>query len=104
MSTAKERLVRRIAADFMHQQLASSEFIAAWKKSYLKALEEGNPVILRDFADRVGGKPVERVDLNVKERPLEALNNDDLVALARARLANRNAIEAEPPPEEKEIQ
>lgn len=32
-----------------------------WRKSYLEKLGEGNPLILKDYADRVDGKPVERI-------------------------------------------
>ena len=51
--TANERAAR----DLLRQTLSTPEMHAAWKVGYLNQLVAENPIILKDFADRVGGKP-----------------------------------------------
>jgi len=56
----------RSTADLEAQALMRGFFAAGttfeeWRKSYLEKLSEGNPLILKDYADRVDGKPVEHI-------------------------------------------
>lgn len=56
----------RSKADLEAQHLMRGFFsegstFEAWRKSYLEKLEEGNALILKDYADRVDGKPVEHI-------------------------------------------
>lgn len=49
------------AKALMRGFLAMGSTFEEWRKSYLEKLTEGNPLILKDYADRVDGKPIERV-------------------------------------------
>lgn len=62
--TADERAAR----DALRQALASDDMRELGLKAYRQLLQEGNPVIVKDFMDRVAGKAVERVQL---EEPTE---------------------------------
>lgn len=76
----------KAARDLLRAALHSETYRDAWKKSYLRQLEEGNPLILKDYADRVGGKAVDRVEVTAVERPLAPMTSEELIALARSRL------------------
>ncbi len=47
----------RAARDLMRKALSDPDMVAAWKVAYTSQLVNENPIILKDFADRVGGKP-----------------------------------------------
>lgn len=59
-------------------------------KAYRRLLEADNPVIVKDFMDRVAGKVKERVELSgdpdAPVNPYTALSVDELKAVARAQL------------------
>ncbi len=54
----------RAARDLMRRELGSPDMFQAWRAGYLAQLMEQNPLILKDYADRVGGKPKERVEVS----------------------------------------
>lgn len=79
----------RIARDLLRQALSAPEMLTAWKLGYLNQLIAENPIILKDFADRIGGKPKERIELSEDpDAPLsrEMLSLEELKAVARAQL------------------
>lgn len=49
------------AQGLMRSFMALETTFEAWKAAYLELLAEKNPVIVKDYADRIDGKPVERV-------------------------------------------
>jgi hypothetical protein len=71
---------QRKARDVVQTALSSAAFSDAWKAGYLELLQAKNPFILKDYADRVGGKPKETVELEVKSDPLADVPDDVLVA------------------------
>lgn len=81
---------QRAARDLLNADLRSPEMHSAWKKSYLAALEDGNALILKDYADRIGGKVKESIELSedpdAPVNPLRALTVEELKAVARAQL------------------
>ncbi len=56
--------IERAARDAIRQALAAPDMQQAWRAGYLAQLIEQNPLILKDYADRVGGRPKERVELS----------------------------------------
>ncbi len=54
----------RAARDLAQADLRDPEMRAAWKKGYLSQLQQENPIILKDWIDRVGGKPKEYLELS----------------------------------------
>lgn len=53
----------REARDILRKALAAPKFRDAWQEAYFAAIEERNPVILKDYADRVLGKAKEMVEV-----------------------------------------
>jgi hypothetical protein len=89
--TADERAAR----DTIRKALASPEMFSSWRRGYLSQLEQENPLILKDYADRVGGKPKDRVELSEDpDSPLSPhgqLTIEELKAIARAQLEKEKA-------------
>ncbi len=48
-------------ADLLNARLREPEFFAAWSAAYRLHLNKGTELIVKDYADRVGGKAVDRV-------------------------------------------
>src|SRR5262245_2645402 len=48
------------ARDALRTALAAPEMFQAWQAAYLSLLRERNPVIVKDYADRIGGRSVDR--------------------------------------------
>ncbi len=64
----------------LHTWLASDVVTPTFKKSYLKALQEGDTTILRDCADRLLGKVKLPVDLGEDgDRPLFGVAADAII-------------------------
>lgn len=57
----------REARDILRKALAAPKFRDAWQDAYFAAIEERNPVILKDYADRVLGKAKEMVEVSGPE-------------------------------------
>lgn len=75
--SARQHQVRRE----LHTWLASEEVTPKFKKAYLKALESGEPAILRDCADRLLGKVKLPVELGEDtERPLLGATAAEIIA------------------------
>lgn len=75
--TAQQRKVR----DQLQTWLASEAVTPKFKKAYLKALEEGNPAILKDCAERLMGKVKQPVELgDDEERPLLGVAAEAIIA------------------------
>ncbi len=86
---------QREARDLLNADLRSPEMRDAWRASYLAALQDGNALILKDYADRVGGKPKESLELSedpdAPVNPLRSLSVEDLQAIARAQREKESA-------------
>lgn len=52
----------RAYRDLMRAALCTPEMMKAWKTAYLNQIIAENPFVLRDYADRIGGKPKETVE------------------------------------------
>lgn len=87
---------QRAARDLLNADLRSPTMYAAWKLNYLAALTDGNALILKDYADRVGGKVKEHIELSEDpDAPVSnhsALSLDDLKAVARFQLEKERAL------------
>lgn len=74
----------RAAADAIRNMLAAPTFLEAWREGYLNQLVAENPIILKDYADRVAGKAKERVELTGKDgkdlNPLTDISTEELRA------------------------
>lgn len=71
----------------LEARLDTEEYREAFLAGYLKQLQDGNPAILKDYADRKLGKPVERLDVahsGSVENPAKPLTTEDLIAVAKA--------------------
>jgi hypothetical protein len=56
--------LEREARDAIRQALAEPEMRQIGLSAYKHLLEEGNPLIVKDFVDRVAGKVKERVEVS----------------------------------------
>lgn len=54
------------AAKAINSVLRGEDFQDAAKTAYLRLLREANPVIVKDYMDRVGGKAVDRVEVTTE--------------------------------------
>ncbi len=81
---------QRQARDALNRWLCETPQLDAGKAAYLKLLNgtEGvppNPVIVKDFMDRVAGKVKEQVELSGdSERPLAGLSAAEIIAALKA--------------------
>lgn len=78
---------QKAARDLLDMRLDEEEYREAFLDGYLKQLEEGNPAILKDYADRKLGKPVERLDVahsGSVENPAKPLTTEDLLTIAKS--------------------
>ncbi len=89
--TAQEREAR----DAMRLALSDPAMRARGLAAYGRLLDADNPVIAKDFMDRVAGKVKEHVELsgdpNNPVNPYAALNIEELKAIARAQLEKEKA-------------
>lgn len=80
----------RQARDLVRKALANPELVEIWLVAYRQKLMEGDVTILKDFADRVAGKPKEHVELTVDADSavnlLGGLTVEELKAVARAQV------------------
>lgn len=80
---------QRAARDALNRWLCESPQVEAGKTAYLTLLKGNgdtppNPVIVKDFMDRVAGKVKERLELSEdEERPLIGLTVDRIIAELR---------------------
>ncbi len=81
---------QKAARDLLNADLREPSMYRAWLVAYRGELKQGNAIILRDYADRVGGKPKEQVELSQDPdaplNPLAPLTLEELKAVARAQL------------------
>ncbi len=96
--TAEEREAR----DAVRKALAEPGMRATGLAAYRRLLEADNPVIVKDFMDRLAGKVKEHVELSgVDGEPLVPLEytSEDMVAMLKARLerAKQTALQDAPP-------
>jgi hypothetical protein len=73
------------ARELLDMRLDAEEYREAFLAGYLAALQDKNPAILKDYADRKLGKPVERLDVahsGAVENPARPLTTEQLVAIA----------------------
>lgn len=64
--------------------IASEPVDAAFKKSYLAKLEEGDVTVLIDCANRLMGKVKEKVEVSGEEgRPLLGITKEELLAVLK---------------------
>lgn len=74
------------ARNALNRWLCEEPQVETGKLAYLQALRDGNPVIIKDFMDRVGGKVKEQVELSGdSERPLAGLSAEAILAALRAK-------------------
>lgn len=81
---------QRAARDLFNTDLTKPARYRRFLAAYDKALDDGNPVILKDYADRVGGKVKEAIEFEDKTPNRDAsppLTNDERRALLKAQLA-----------------
>lgn len=77
---------QRQARDALNKWLCEAPQVEAGKAAYMQLLKGDsetppNPVIVKDFMDRVAGKVKEHVELSGStERPLAGLSADDILA------------------------
>lgn len=81
--------LEREARDAVRQAL-SGELRGVGLAAYRRCLEADNPVIVKDFMDRVAGKVKERVELSSDPdaplNPMSSVTLEELKAIARAQL------------------
>ena len=78
--------VQRAARDVLGMWLCEEPQIECGKESYLRLLREGNPVIVKDYMDRVAGKVKEHLEVTGDgKRPLsfEVLTREDMLEISR---------------------
>ena len=76
----------REARDAMGLWLCAEPQVETGKAAYLSLLQEGNPVIVKDFMDRVAGKVKEHVEVSgdgVAPEWLKDLTGAAVLAIAR---------------------
>jgi hypothetical protein len=57
----------REVAEKLSSALRKADFQKAWKVAYLALLKDANPVIVKDYADRLMGKAKELVEVTGKD-------------------------------------
>ncbi len=84
--TAEERQAR----DAIRKALMAPDMMREGLAAYRRLLEADNPMIAKDFMDRLAGKPREHIELSQDPdaplNPLAPLTLDELKAVARAQL------------------
>jgi hypothetical protein len=83
----------RAARDLFNKDLANPARYRKFLVAYDEQLEAGNAVILKDYADRVGGKVKESIDFNdvTPQDTTPPLSNDERRALLKAQLEAEKA-------------
>lgn len=77
---------QRQARDALNRWLCEEPQIARGKEAYLRLLDEGNPVIVKDFMDRVAGKVKEHVEVTgdgTQPLTFSVLTREEMLAIAR---------------------
>lgn len=77
---------QRQARDALNLWLCADAQVARGKEAYLRLLDEGNPVIVKDFMDRVAGKVKESVEVTGdggQPLALTVLTREEVLAIAR---------------------
>ena len=76
---------QRAARDALNRWLCEEPQLVRGKEAYLRLLDEGNPVIVKDFMDRVAGKAKEHVEVSGGEgvAGITVLTREELLAVAR---------------------
>ncbi len=82
----------RAARELLRTALTSGPFSAAWKQAYLNQLIAENAIILKDYADRIGGKPKETVEVTGEVNlvmselvdRVRGMTDDQILALANS--------------------
>lgn len=86
-AVVKDKSFAGTLAKFQMQEfLEHSETVNMAFKSYLRKLQQGNPLILKDFNDRVLGKPTQRVEVSAdvtSKNLLSTLSPDQVLKLAK---------------------
>lgn len=81
--------LEREARDAIRQAL-SGELREVGLRAYQRCLEADNPLIVKDFMDRVAGKVKERVEVSgdpdAPSNPFQFLSIEELKAIARSQL------------------
>lgn len=79
----------REARDAMRKALAEPERRAKGLAAYDKLLDEGNPLIVKDFMDRTAGKVTDRIEVEdtTPKDPTPPLTNDERRELLKLQLA-----------------
>ena len=72
---------QRQARDAMNLWLCDEPQVEAGKAAYMSLLQEGNPVIVKDFMDRVAGKVKDSIEVSGDpERPFANVPTEQLLA------------------------
>ena len=86
-AVVKDKSFAGTLAKFQMQEfLEHSETVNMAFKSYLRKLQQGNPLILKDLLDRVLGKPTQRVEVSAdvtSKNLLSTLSPDQVLKLAK---------------------
>lgn len=80
----------------MQELLEDSVTVQMAFKSYLRKLQQGNPLILKDLNDRVLGKPTQRVEVSAdvtSKNLLSTLSPDQVLKLAKRQPIVENSVE-----------
>ena len=78
--------VQRQARDALNLWLCAEPQLVKGKEAYLRLLDEGNPVIVKDYMDRVAGKVKEHVEVSgdsARPMALSLLTRDELLTIAK---------------------
>lgn len=74
------------AAKVINEQLRAPAMMKAGMKAYKALLEEQNPVIVKDFVDRLAGKAKESVEVSGPEgSPLAGMTTEELRLIVAAK-------------------
>lgn len=77
---------QRQARDALGKWLCDAEQVCAGKAAYLRLLEADNPVIVKDFMDRIAGKVKEQLELSGDgQRPLLGMTPRDILEALRGK-------------------
>lgn len=75
---------QRAARDALNKWLCAAPQMEMGKAAYTQLLQEGNPVIVKDFMDRVAGKVKETLNVqDDRERPFAGMSPEALLAALR---------------------
>lgn len=88
--------VEREARDSVRKALSAPAMRAAGLAAYRKLLDDANPIIVKDFMDRLAGKVKERLEVSEDPdsvNPFRGLTPEHLVAIAMAQLDKQIATE-----------